>query len=229
MVDLRKFIDSVQYLVVKKIYGDHNDARNVRQALKTLMQKMPEPFTGLNIGAGQTNVHPSIKNLELEAGVNIDYVGSVLDIPCNDNEFDLVIAQEVLEHVKDPRKAVEEICRVLKPGGHFYLQLPFIIGFHPCPNDYWRFTNEGIQELLEHSNFRISELKMSVGPAVGFYRILVEFLSLCFSLGIPLLYKPMKLITAILCWPIKLLDPLLMKFKEANRIAGGYYIIGQKL
>ena len=113
MIDLRKFTDSVQYLVVKKIYGDHNDARNVQQALKTLMQKMPEPFTGLNIGAGQTNVHPGIKNLELEAGVNIDYVGSVLDIPCSDNEFDLVIAQEVLEHVKDPRKAVEEIYRVL--------------------------------------------------------------------------------------------------------------------
>ena len=228
MVDLWKFKGSVQYFVVKKIYGDHNDARNVRQALKTLIQKLPESFVGLNIGAGQTKIHPSIKNLELEAGVNIDYVGSVLAIPCSDNEFDLVIAQEVLEHVKDPRKAVEEIFRVLKQGGHFYLQLPFIIGFHPCPNDYWRFTHEGIQELLEHSNFRVSELKMTVGPAVGFYRILVEFLSLCFSLGIPLFYKPMKLISAILCWPIKLLDPFLIKTKEANRISGGYYIIGQK-
>lgn len=229
MVDLKKIASSLKYFVVKNIYGDHNDARNVRQALKTLLQKMPEPFGGLNIGAGQTNIHPSIKNLEIQPGPNIDYVGSVLDIPCNDNEFDVVIAQEVLEHVKDPHKAVEEIYRVLKQGGYFYLQLPFIIGFHPCPNDYWRFTHEGIRELLESSNFRMLELNITVGPAVGFYRILVEFLSLCFSLGIPLLYKPMKLIAAILCWPIKLLDPLLMKFKEADRIAGGYYIIGQKL
>lgn len=226
---LTRFSDIVQYYVVKKVYGDHNSARNVRQALKSLLRKMPESFTGLNIGAGKTTIHPSIKNLELEPGPNIDYVGSVLEIPCNDNEFDLVIAQEVFEHVKDPCKAVEEVCRVLKTGGHFYLQLPFIIGFHPCPNDYWRFTNEGIQELLEHSSFKVVESKITVGPAVGFYRILVEFLSLCFSLGIPLLYKPMKLIFAILCWPIKLLDPLLMTFKEANRIAGGYYIIGQKL
>lgn len=229
MANLRNFIDTTQYIVVKKIYGDHNNARNVRQALKTLLQKMPEPFEGLNIGAGQTNIHPKIKNLELEAGANIDYVGSVLDIPCSDNEFDLVVAQEVLEHVKDPHKAVEEIYRVLKKGGHFYLQLPFIIGFHPCPNDYWRFTHEGIQELLEYSNFRTLELEITVGPAVGFYRILVEFFSLCFSLGIPILYKPIKLTAAIIFWPIKLLDPLLMKFKEANRIAGGYYVIGQKL
>jgi len=229
VIDLRNFIESVQYILVKKIYGDHNDARNIRLALKTLIQKMPEPFMGLNIGAGKTNVHPSIKNMELEAGVNIHYVGSVLDIPCKDNEFDLVIAQEVLEHVKDPCRAVEEVYRVLKPGGHFYLQLPFIIGFHPCPNDYWRFSHEGIQELLGHSDFRLSEVKMTVGPAVGFYRILVEFVSLCFSLGVPFLYKPIKLVAAILCWPIKLLDPLLMKSREANRIAGGYYVIGQKL
>lgn len=228
-MDFRKLTASAQYIVVKKIYGDHNDARNVRRALKTLIQIMPKPFKGLNIGAGKTKIHPDIRNLELEPGANIDLVGSVLDIPCNDNEFDLVIAQEVLEHVKNPRKAVEEVFRVLKKDGYFYMQLPFIIGFHPCPNDYWRFTHEGILELLEHSNFKVIELKITVGPAVGFYRVLVEFLSVCFSLGIPFLYKPMKLAAAVLCWPIKLLDPLLIKSKEANRIAGGYYVIGQKL
>lgn len=189
---------------------------------------MPLAFLGLNIGAGQTNIHPNIKNLELDDGDNIDYVGSVLNIPCEDEKFDLVIAQEVLEHVNDPFKAIEEISRVLKKDGYFYLQLPFIIGYHPCPNDYWRFTHEGIRELLDKSKLNVVELKISVGPAVGFYRILVEFLSLILSLGIPLLYKPMKLISAILCWPIKLLDPFLIKTREANRISGGYYIIGQK-
>ena len=229
MLNINKIIDTFQYFVVKKIYADHNDARNVRLAIKKLLKNMPQNFRGLNIGAGNTNIHPNIKNLELKAGSNIDYVGSATNIPCVDNEFDLVIAQEVLEHINDPRKAVEEIHRVLKQGGYFYLQLPFIIGFHPCPNDYWRFTHQGIQELLEHSKFKMSELKITAGPAVGFYRILVEFLSLSFSLGIPIMYKPMKLIAAIFCWPIKLLDPLLIKFKEANRIAGGYYIIGEKL
>jgi SAM-dependent methyltransferase len=225
---MKEIIEKIQYFVVKNIYGDHNDAKNVRLGLESLLQKMPLAFLGLNIGAGQTNIHPNIKNLELDDGDNIDYVGSVLNIPCEDEKFDLVIAQEVLEHVNDPFKAIEEISRVLKKDGYFYLQLPFIIGYHPCPNDYWRFTHEGIRELLDKSKFNVVELKISVGPAVGFYRILVEFLSLILSLGIPLLYKPMKLISAILCWPIKLLDPFLIKTKEANRISGGYYIIGQK-
>ena len=225
---MKNIIEKIQYFVVKNIYGDHNKSKNVRLGLEFVLQKMPLAFVGLNIGAGQDNIHQNIKNLELNDGNNIDYIGSVLNIPCEDGKFDLVIAQEVLEHVNEPFKAIEEISRVLKKSGYFYLQLPFIIGYHPCPNDYWRFTHEGIRELLNKSKFDVVELKISVGPAVGFYRILVEFLSLIFSLGIPFLYKTMKLIFAILCWPIKLLDPFLIVTKEANRISGGYYIIGQK-
>ncbi|MEW5834110.1 MAG: methyltransferase domain-containing protein [Pseudomonadota bacterium] len=49
----------------------------------------------------------------------------ILDIPYPDNSFDLVIANHVLEHVSDDRRAVAELARVLKPGGHAVLQTPF--------------------------------------------------------------------------------------------------------
>jgi SAM-dependent methyltransferase len=225
---LNKAFDACQYFVVKNIYGDHNKSSKVQGAILKLIGYMPNDFRGLNIGAGQTRVHKSIKNLELEPGLNIDYVGSVLAIPCNDNIFDVVLAQEVLEHVSAPGAAIDEINRVLKVGGYFYLQLPFIIGYHPCPKDFWRFTHEGIRELLPQDKFDIIDSDITVGPAVGFYRILIEFLALCFSLGISSLYKPTKLVFAVLFFPIKFLDPLLLRSKQANRIAGGYYVIGKK-
>jgi SAM-dependent methyltransferase len=223
-----KAFDLCQYYVVKNIYGDHNKSASVKAAIFNLIKEMPDDFEGLNIGSGQTKLHKNIKNLELEPGQNIDYVGSVLAIPCSDNFFDVILAQEVLEHVESPDRAVEEIYRVLKVGGYFYLQLPFIIGYHPCPNDYWRFTHQGIRELLSVDKFEIMDLNLSVGPAVGFYRIFVEFLALLFSLGIAILYKPFKLFFAVLCFPVKLLDPILIRTNEANRIAGGYYVIGKK-
>ena len=228
MGSLTKVYDACQHFVVKNVYGDHNKSANVRSAIVKIVDGMPDGFKGLNIGAGQTSFHKSIKNLELEPGLNIDYVGSVLAIPCSDDEFDIVLAQEVLEHVESPNAAINEIHRVLKAKGYFYLQLPFIIGYHPCPHDYWRFTHQGIKELLQEHKFDILDLDISVGPAVGFYRILVEFLALCFSLGIAFLYKPAKLVFSVLCFPIKLLDPLLMHSKEANRIAGGFYVVGRK-
>lgn len=49
----------------------------------------------------------------------------LLAIPCNAESFDLVIANHVLEHVLDDIGAVNEIYRVLKPGGHAILQTPF--------------------------------------------------------------------------------------------------------
>ena len=44
--------------------------------------------------------------------------GSVLDLPCADGEFDYAFAIEVLEHAVDPRAAVRELARVVRPGGH---------------------------------------------------------------------------------------------------------------
>lgn len=49
----------------------------------------------------------------------------MLDMPFEDESFDLVMANHVLEHVGDDRRAISEIRRVLKPGGHAILQTPY--------------------------------------------------------------------------------------------------------
>ncbi|HUF80069.1 MAG TPA: class I SAM-dependent methyltransferase [Burkholderiales bacterium] len=42
--------------------------------------------------------------------------------------FDFVVANDVLEHVNEPRKAIGEICRVLRPDGELYISVPFMPG-----------------------------------------------------------------------------------------------------
>ncbi len=46
------------------------------------------------------------------------------DLPCADGAFDLVICSEVLEHVREDRRAVAEITRVLRPGGVLAVSVP---------------------------------------------------------------------------------------------------------
>jgi 2-polyprenyl-3-methyl-5-hydroxy-6-metoxy-1,4-benzoquinol methylase len=58
-------------------------------------------------------------------------VGSILEIPFPDNTFDIVVSSEVIEHVPDPYKAMQELYRVLKPGGTMVLT---------TPNKIWYFS-----------------------------------------------------------------------------------------
>ena len=73
-----------------------------------------------------------------------------------DNSFDFVILDQVLEHVEKPWIAVDQIYRVLKPNGIAVITTPFIHAYHACPKDYWRFTPDAFRVLF--SRFEILAL-----------------------------------------------------------------------
>ncbi|MBN1116475.1 MAG: class I SAM-dependent methyltransferase [Bacteroidales bacterium] len=53
-----------------------------------------------------------------------DYKCDVQEMPFEDNSYDVIICNHVLEHVRDDKKALEEILRILKPGGFSIMQVP---------------------------------------------------------------------------------------------------------
>jgi SAM-dependent methyltransferase len=54
-----------------------------------------------------------------------DVKADISDLPFPDNEFDFIICNHVLEHIPDDTKAMQEIYRVLAPGGTAILQVPY--------------------------------------------------------------------------------------------------------
>lgn len=63
-------------------------------------------------------------------------------LPFADNEFDLVVSHEVFEHIRDVSGAIQEVKRVLKPGGLAYLNIhlfPSVSGGH---NVEWKYPDE---------------------------------------------------------------------------------------
>jgi SAM-dependent methyltransferase len=58
------------------------------------------------------------------------------------------VVSEVLEHVRAPEQLLGEVRRVLRDGAPLYGSVPFALGVHADPHDYWRFTAEALGWLL---------------------------------------------------------------------------------
>jgi len=79
------------------------------------------------------------------------------ELPFANDSYDNAVAFQVIEHHKDPQKMLSEMIRVVKNGGYILLTVPFLGGVHEEPNDYQRFTEYGMAELLEKNGCAILE------------------------------------------------------------------------
>jgi SAM-dependent methyltransferase len=96
---------------------------------------------------------PYIKNVEYKIldpvpDYNPDIIGDIHNLPFSDNSKEAIICLAVLEHVENPLKAMDELHRVLVPGGKVLIYVPFLYYYHAHPGyygDYWRFTYDTVQ------------------------------------------------------------------------------------
>ena len=212
---------------VRAVYADQNDSAAVRAALGRLLQELGNG-RGVNVGGGPRRLDARLVHVDLVRHPACDCTADVRRLPFATGVFDLAVSQETVEHVDDPFLAVREIVRVVRPGGKVYLQVPFVIGYHPGPEDYWRFTREGVAVLLRQAGIPAAQIAIAVGPGSGFYRIGVEFLAGLAGRLAPSWYRPAKGVAALLCYPVKLLDGWLAGGAERDRIAGGYLAVATK-
>lgn len=76
-----------------------------------------------------------------------------------DETFDLVICEQVLEHVADPWRAARTLRDLARPGGHVLVSTPFLVRVHKEPADFWRFIPDGLRVLLESADLDIAALE----------------------------------------------------------------------
>lgn len=86
------------------------------------------------------------------------------DLPYQSESVDGIICQAVLEHVEDANAAINEMTRVLKPGGYLFIDVPFLQPYHAFPYDFRRYTVRGLENKLDHLQ------KLYSGASVGLRR-----------------------------------------------------------
>jgi SAM-dependent methyltransferase len=73
--------------------------------------------------------------------------------PLGLEQFELIIAEQVFEHVLRPDRAAANVYQMLRPGGVFVVSTPFLLKLHGCPSDLYRWTEHGMRQLLETAGF----------------------------------------------------------------------------
>ena len=150
-----KFISYIEDKLFKlsKSFSRMNLYEHMKTSIETL--KVSDCKQVLNIGSGGVIENILIQNKILFRSLDIDRRRNP-DILCNmedmsmlkDQSYDAVFCMEVLEHVRNPFKAVEEVFRILKKGGVVIGSTPFILGIHDYPIDYYRYTKYGLESLF---------------------------------------------------------------------------------
>jgi hypothetical protein len=77
-------------------------------------------------------------------------------LPAN---FDLIIAEQVFEHLLWPYRAGRNVFQMVRPGGHFLMTTPFLYRIHDFPVDCSRWTELGVKHFLAECGFDIDQVR----------------------------------------------------------------------
>jgi SAM-dependent methyltransferase len=206
--------------------------KNFGRLAKTLAELSRRPRV-LVLGAGHGGAgmevlerHGPVELIKTDVslGPGIDVICDAHDLPFLSETFDGVIAQAVLEHVLDPYRCVQEIHRVLRPGGLVYAETPFMQQVHGGSYDFTRFTFLGHRRL-----FRMFE-EIAAGSAGGPATVLAwsyEYLLLSFVRNRPG-RAGVRIFARFTAFWLKYIDLYLIARPAALDAAWGYFFFGRK-
>jgi len=211
------------FIRYSKIFSRKNLYKFLKDAVKEYCKR--ESLSILNIGAGGEiskilkKQGLKFKEIDIDPEKKPDYILDIENIYIiKNNSIDIIFCLDVLEHVKNPFNAIEEIKRILKKGGLFIGSTPFMIPIHEEPYDFYRFTKYGIINLFK--NFRCLELKERNNYAETIYVLFVRL----YNVG-----NILQRIIAVLLTPLFIiLLPLffILRFVITNKQATtGYFYI----
>ncbi len=155
----------------------------------------------------------------------VDFVGDAQNMDMiENNTYDTLLCIEVLDHVQNPYKVLNELKRIIKDGGYLILSVPHLSRLHEEPHDYYRFTKYGLKFLFENAGFNI----IDISPRGGLFSFLGHQFStvfLCFFWHIPILKNIIFFINKWFCiLPCCFLDKYIDKGKK---FALGYTVVAQ--
>lgn len=219
-------------------------------AIGEWLADVADVFTGRLLDAGAGNqpyrewYEPRVDQVVAVDAAPIDGLSALAfanQLPFRDASFDTVLSTQVWEHVEDPGAAARETFRVLRPGGHLVVTVPFFYPTHEAPYDFGRFTRYGLTAVLRNAGFEVVRVDSQGGPLLlGSHMGVLAVSQALNALGRLLrMRRPLSLVPGLrhlLCLPQQLAIAARFRLRGTRRgirfggglVSLGYFAVARK-
>lgn len=218
-----KILNKIVFFFAQFIYRTNHDFYSTNILKKYFIKGIT-----LDIGGGPRIREIDDIRINITKVKNVDVVADGDNIPFVDNFFNNIILSYVLEHVEEPEKILNEARRVLKRGGKIFIKVPFLCHYHGYPNDYYRYTLNGLEYIVE-KHFTKIESGIGEYPSNAVMEIYMNF---AFSfLKYNILLIPISFILMSIGFLIfsftKYIDNSFMLDVDKKKLAYSFYIVAK--
>jgi len=118
------------------------------------------PGKVLNLSAGgSAEKIPNVVEVEFALFRHTDVIADAHALPFINECFDGIVSMNAFEHYHSPNQVVDELLRVLKPGGWLVVQTAFLQPEHEYPWHFYNTTTEGLKQWFKR--FNIDDIRIS--------------------------------------------------------------------
>lgn len=125
-----------------------------REVRNLVMSLNPERLRTLEISGKAWATSNLFRSYESASYPEFDVCEQVLP-----KTFDLIIAEQVFEHLLWPYRAGRNVCSMIEPGGYFLVTTPFLLRVHQFPVDCSRWTETGMRHFLAECGFPLGDIQ----------------------------------------------------------------------
>ena len=180
------FRPSLSFLFLKHAFFSFKEGKSPMRILHNFFLKdLNIKGATLDLGSGKNasymkfmkNEESSIKTVDFfnDSEIKIDLEK---ELNLEKNKYDTIILFNTLEHIYNYKFLLSGINKILKEKGKFEIFVPFLIGYHPDPNDFFRPTHEYLIKILEENGFDGETYLIGVGPFMSSYQMICRYFKL---------------------------------------------------
>lgn len=174
---------------------------------RVVLQSLPADAIHLEIGAGNLALSvPNIIRMDITQNPYVDVIGDAHALPFLPGTFSFIFSSAVIEHLRQPFIAAQEMYNVLRNGGYVYGECSFIFPYHGHPHHYFNASHRGMEQVFES----FTSIRAGVGahqmPSFAIEALLLTYLRFVESHTDPGMQLLKDLLRQVLAQPLRHYD-----------------------